>query len=282
MTVPGPSTGTLFLVGTPIGNLEDITLRALRILREVPLIAAEDTRQTKKLLERYEIHRPLISYYEHNEAARVKLLLTKLRVGDVALVSEAGMPGISDPGYDLVRAAIDSGIPVVPIPGPSAPIAALAASGLPTDQFVYLGFLPRRGTDRRAAFAAIREEPRTLVAFESPHRLVASLQDAQAELGDRRVVVARELTKLHEAFVRGTLSEAIAQFEASPPRGEVTLVIAGAKPAPLEVNVAERAQELVGAGMSTRDVATILSQETGLPRRQIYQLLIDARKCAKM
>ncbi|HLH72847.1 MAG TPA: 16S rRNA (cytidine(1402)-2'-O)-methyltransferase, partial [Chloroflexota bacterium] len=136
--------GTLYLVGTPIGNLEDITMRALRILREVPLIAAEDTRQTRKLLDRYDIHQPLISYFEHNEAERVKLLLARLRDGDIALVSEAGMPGISDPGYDLVRAAIDAGIRVVPIPGPSAPIAALAASGLPTDQFLYVGFLPRR------------------------------------------------------------------------------------------------------------------------------------------
>src|SRR6185437_6908779 len=160
--------GQLFLVGTPIGNLEDITLRALRVLREVPLIAAEDTRQTRKLLDRYEIQRPLISYYEHNERARVAALLDHLRDGDLALVSEAGMPGISDPGYDLVTAAIAAGVSVVPIPGPSAPVAALAASGLPTDQFVYLGFLPRRRAERRKFLKSVGAEPRTVIVFESP------------------------------------------------------------------------------------------------------------------
>jgi 16S rRNA (cytidine1402-2'-O)-methyltransferase len=177
--------GTLYLVGTPIGNLEDITMRALRVLGDVPLIAAEDTRQTRKLLDRYDLHQRLVSYFEHNERARIAPLLEHLREADLALVSDAGMPGVSDPGYDLVQAAIAAGARVVPVPGPSAPIAALAASGLPTDQFVYVGFLPRRAGERRRFLASIRAEPRTIVAFEAPHRLVATLEDILAELGVR-------------------------------------------------------------------------------------------------
>jgi len=276
------SFGTLYLVATPIGNLEDITVRALRILREVPLIAAEDTRQTRKLLDRYDIHQPLISYYEHNEAARVHLLLERLRAGDVALVSEAGMPAISDPGYDLVRAAIDAGVQVVPIPGPSAPIAALAASGLPTDQFVYLGFLPRRSADRKKLLEGVRSEPRTLIAFESPHRLLDSLDDARFVLGDRQIAVARELTKLHEEFVRGTLGEVLHHFQSTSVRGEITLVIGGASPNPPSVDLEGRLAEISQSNLSTRDAVATLVEETGLSRRQVYQLLLDARKYAKM
>ncbi|MGH2461684.1 MAG: 16S rRNA (cytidine(1402)-2'-O)-methyltransferase [Chloroflexota bacterium] len=273
--------GTLYLVGTPIGNLEDVTLRALRILREVPLIAAEDTRQTRKLLDRYDIHQPLVSYFEHNERARVGPLLDRLQHGDLALVSEAGMPAISDPGYALVTAAIDAGIPVVPIPGPSAPIAALAASGLPTDQFVYLGFLPRRSGERRKLLRTIVHEPRTIVAFEAPHRLVDSLEDVVAELGDRRVVVARELTKIHEELARGVASDLLAGLRESPPRGEVTLVIEGAVEGE-PVDLATRLRELIDDGLSNRDVIGTLVAETGAPRRHIYRLLLDARKCVKM
>lgn len=277
--------GTLYLVGTPIGNLEDITLRALRILREVALIAAEDTRATRLLLDRYGIQRPLISYFEHNERAKVGVLLERLREGDVALVSEAGMPGISDPGYLLVRAAIDEGIRVVPVPGPSAPIAALAASGLPTDQFSYLGFLPRRTGDRRKLLRSVRLVTHTLIAFEAPHRLAESLRDIRAELGDRQVVVARELTKIHEEFVRGRLSEVLDRFVATPARGEVTLVLEGA---PAEASrldsaaVERRLRQLIAAGLSNRDITGTLAAETGLPRRQIYRLLLGARKYANM
>jgi len=278
----GESFGTLYLVATPIGNLEDITVRALRILREVPLIAAEDTRQTRKLLDRYDIHQPLISYFEHNEAARVQLLLERLRVGDVALVSEAGMPAISDPGYDLVRAAIDAGVRVVPIPGPSAPIAALAASGLPTDQFLYLGFLPRRSAERRKLLAGVLSEPRTLIAFESPHRLLDSLHDARSVLGDRPMALARELTKLHEEFVRGTIGEVLSHFLSTAVRGEITLVIGGATPMPPSVDLEGRLAEISQSNLSTRDAVTTLVEETGLPRRQAYQLLLGARKYAKM
>lgn len=269
--------GTLYLVGTPIGNLEDITLRALRVLREVPLIAAEDTRSTQNLLRRYEIQRPLVSYFEHNERDRTNYLIEKLREGDLALVSEAGMPGISDPGYDLVRAAIEQDIRVVPIPGPSAPVSALAASGLPTDGFVYLGFLPRRSVDRRKLFASQRDERRTIIAFESPHRLVAALADVQSELGDRPVVVARELTKIYEEFVRGSVSEVVARFQEVPPRGEITLLIGGAteertRPYDVQARVAELRLE----GRSNAEMAGLIARESGLPRREVYRLLLGS------
>ena len=277
--------GTLYLVGTPIGNLEDVTLRALRILREVPVIAAEDTRHTRTLLAHYDIHKPLISYFEQVEQKRLGTLLERLREGDVALVSDAGMPGISDPGYALVRAAIAAGIPVVPIPGPSAPIAALAASGLPTDQFVYLGFLPRRSSDRRKLLGEVTAEPRTLIAFETPHRLVAVLDDVEAVLGDRPVVVARELTKLHEEFLRGTANRVRQQILGAPIRGEITLLIGGAAPGPSQLAadaLAARVQDLVDAGRSTREIVEQLSREPGASRREVYRLLLEVRNCAKM
>lgn len=268
--------GQLFLVGTPIGNLEDITLRALRILREVPLIAAEDTRQTRKLLDRYEIQRPLVSYYEHNERARVASLLDHLREQDLALVSEAGMPGISDPGYDLVQAAIAAGVSVVPIPGPSAPVAALAASGLPTDQFVYLGFLPRRPAERRKFLKSVGAEPRTMILFESPNRLIATLEDIASELGDRQVVVARELTKIHEEFVRGRVRDVLTRFEAKAPRGEITLLIAGNSAEPTPTDPDDLIRELRSAGLSNAEIAGRVSKECGVPRREIYRLLIES------
>ncbi|HEY8884494.1 MAG TPA: 16S rRNA (cytidine(1402)-2'-O)-methyltransferase [Chloroflexota bacterium] len=277
--------GTLYLVGTPIGNLEDVTLRALRILREVPVIAAEDTRHTRTLLAHYDIHKPLISYFEQVEQKRLGTLLERLREGDVALVSDAGMPSISDPGYALVRAAIAAGIPVVPIPGPSAPIAALAASGLPTDQFVYLGFLPRRSSDRRKLLGEVTAEPRTLIAFETPHRLVAVLDDVEAVLGDRPVVVARELTKLHEEFLRGTANRVRQQILGAPIRGEITLLIGGAAPGPSQLAadaLAARVQDLVDAGRSTREIVEQLSREPGASRREVYRLLLEVRNCAKI
>ena len=209
----------LYVVATPIGNLEDVTLRAIRVLKEVKLIAAEDTRKTKRLLDHYGISTPMTSYYEHNKMTKLGYLLRFLETDDLALVSEAGMPGISDPGYELVVAAAKQGVRVVPIPGPSAIVAAVAVSGLPTDQFTYLGFLPRKKSERVHLLEQVALETRTLVAFEAPHRLIDALKDLLDVLGDRRMAVVRELTKLHEEIFRGTTSEAIEHFQ--QPKGRV-------------------------------------------------------------
>jgi len=219
--------GTLYLVGTPIGNLEDISLRALRVLREVGLIAAEDTRTTRKLLSHYDIHTPLTSYHDFSGPGKTRHLISRLAEIDVALVSEAGMPGLSDPGYPLVRAALDAGVPVTTVPGPSALVSALVLSGLPTHACHYLGFLPRKSGGRRKLLQRVAAEPDTLVMYESPHRLVAALRDLEAVLGQRRMAAARELTKRFEEIVRGTAGEVRAHFERVPPRGEFTLVVAG-------------------------------------------------------
>jgi 16S rRNA (cytidine1402-2'-O)-methyltransferase len=215
----------LYVVGTPIGNLEDISLRAVRILREVGLVAAEDTRKTRRLLNAYNIETPLTSYHEHSSRAKLDYLLSHLEKEDLAIVSEAGMPGLSDPGYDLIIAAIDRGISVVPVPGPSAVITALVVSGLPTDQFVYVGFLPRRKGHRQRLLSSISDESRTIVAFEAPHRLRGALADVEEILGDRRVSVCRELTKVHEEVFRGRVGQAREHF--AQPRGEFSLVIEG-------------------------------------------------------
>jgi len=215
----------LYVVATPIGNLEDITLRALRVLGEVQLIAAEDTRTARKLLNRYNIKTRLTSYFEHNKRMKMPVLLEMLEDQDIALISEAGMPGISDPGYELIKAAIENDIQVVALPGSSAVTTALAAAGLPADQFVYLGFLPRKKGEKRSLLASVKEEPRTLVCFESPYRVVDSLKAMLEVLGDRNVAVCRELTKLHEEVFRNTLSGAVAHFQ--KPRGEFTIVIQG-------------------------------------------------------
>ncbi|MCL5110597.1 MAG: 16S rRNA (cytidine(1402)-2'-O)-methyltransferase [Chloroflexi bacterium] len=276
--------GTLFVVATPIGNLEDISLRALRVLREAGLVAAEDTRSTKHLLSRYDIHTPVTSYFEHNKLSKLEAILAATREGDVALVSEAGMPGISDPGYELVRAALERGIPVVPVPGPSAGLAALAVSGLPTDQYVYLGFLPRKGGERRRSLAEVANEPRTLVAYEAPHRLLSSLEDALAALGDRPMAAARELTKLHEEVARGSISEVLAHFRQTEPRGEFTLVFAGRarEEAASEPEVARaRLAELRAAGRSGRAAVDQVVGETGLPRRQVYRLWLELERAQR-
>ena len=215
----------LYVVGTPIGNLEDISLRAVRILREVGLVAAEDTRKTRRLLNAYNIETPLTSYHEHSSRAKLDYLLSHLEKEDLAMVSEAGMPGLSDPGYDLIIAAIDRGVSVVPVPGPSAVITALVVSGLPTDQFVYVGFLPRRKGHRQRLLSSISDESRTIVAFEAPHRLRGALADVEEILGDRRVSVCRELTKVHEEVFRGRVGQAREHF--AQPRGEFSLVIEG-------------------------------------------------------
>jgi 16S rRNA (cytidine1402-2'-O)-methyltransferase len=215
----------LYVVATPIGNLEDISLRALRVLREVKLIAAEDTRKTRRLLNAYNIETPLTSYHEHSKRAKLDYLLGYLEKEDLALVSEAGMPGLSDPGYDLIVAAIERGISVVSVPGPSAVITALVVSGLPTDQFVFVGFLPRRKGQRQRLLSSISDEARTIVAFEAPHRVREALTDIEEILGDRRVSVCRELTKVHEEVFRGRMSQAREHF--AEPRGEFSLVIEG-------------------------------------------------------
>ena len=215
----------LYVVGTPIGNLEDISLRALRVLREVGLIAAEDTRKTRRLLNAYNIETSLTSYHEHTKRAKIEHLLGYLEREDLALVSEAGMPGLSDPGYDLIVAAVERGISVVPIPGASAVITALVVSGLPTDQFVYVGFFPRRKGQRQRLLSSIADESRTIVAFETPHRLKEALSDIEAILGDRRVSVCREVTKVHEEVFRGRVSQAREHFV--EPRGEFSLVVEG-------------------------------------------------------
>ncbi|HZU06559.1 MAG TPA: 16S rRNA (cytidine(1402)-2'-O)-methyltransferase [Chloroflexota bacterium] len=221
--------GTLYLVGTPIGNLEDITLRALRVLREVGLIAAEDTRTTRKLLSHYDIHTPLTSYHDFSGPGKIRFLLAKLAEMDVALVSEAGMPGLSDPGYPLVRAALEAGVHVTTVPGPTALVTALVLSGLPTHTCHYLGFLPRKPGARRRLLARVAAEPDTLVMYESPHRLVAALRDIEAVLGARPMAAARELTKRFEEVVRGTVREVREHFERVAPRGEFTLVVGGAE-----------------------------------------------------
>jgi 16S rRNA (cytidine1402-2'-O)-methyltransferase len=269
---------TLFLVATPIGNLEDIGQRALRILRLVDLIAAEDTRHTGKLLKHYDIETPLISFHEHSKRSKLQRLLDHLDQGDLALVSDAGTPVLNDPGYELVRQAIEAGHEISPIPGPSAPISALIASGLPADRFLYLGYLPRRSSDRRRAVREVAALPYTLIFFETPHRFLESLGDLLEELGDREMVVAREISKLHEEFFRGQISHALAHFQDHPPRGEITLVLAG-KPAE------EKAwsEEQLLAGIKERklqnippaQIASQLSAESNWPRREIYQLLIE-------
>ena len=271
--------GTLYIVGTPIGNLEDISLRALRTLREVDLIAAEDTRRTRKLLARYGIGTPLTSYHEHNKLAKLDLLLETLREKDVALVSEAGMPGLSDPGYELVRAAIEAHIPVVPIPGPSALVTALVVSGLPTDSFLYLGFLPRRKAERRCLLTSVAEERRTIIAFEAPHRLLASLNDIREVLGNRRIAVARELTKAFEEVIRGNIDDAIQRFSEARPRGEFTLVIEGAKDMVWEeAQVKEELEKLLAAGVEDREAIKQVAKSAGWPRREVYKIWLGMQK----
>jgi len=268
----------LYVVGTPIGNLEDISLRALRILGEIDLIAAEDTRRTRKLLTHYGIKTPLTSYHEHNKLTKLDELLSTLQQKDVALVSEAGMPGLSDPGYELIEAAIARGIPVVPVPGPSALITALVVSGLPTDSLLYVGFLPRRRNERRHLLASVAGERHTLVAFEAPHRLRSSLADLKDVLGDRRIALARELTKVYEEVWRGSVSQALDHFEENPPRGEFTLVIEGAKEERVawdEGQVMEALAELLAEGVERKEAVKAVSELAGWPKREVYKVALQ-------
>jgi 16S rRNA (cytidine1402-2'-O)-methyltransferase len=270
--------GTLYLVATPIGNLEDITHRAVRVMKEARLIAAEDTRQTAKLLRRYAISTPLISYHEHNEQKRKERLLEELAAGDVALVSDAGTPGLSDPGYDLVQAALRANHAVVSIPGPSAPITALVASGLPTDAFIFLGYLPRRAGDRRRLLQEVAAERRTLVAFEAPHRLRRALADIESILGGNRpVAICRELTKVHEQILRGPLREMRRHFEEKEPRGEFTLVISGlqAEGAWDERAVRAAIARELEQGCRPSQAAQRVAAEAGWSRKDVYRLILE-------
>ena len=271
---------TLYLVSTPIGNLEDLSPRAIRILREVKLIAAEDTRRTVKLLNHFQISTPSTSYYEHNKGYKTEAVMNALSQGDVALVSDAGTPGLNDPGYLLVRAAIDAGHTVSPIPGPSAPIAALVVSGLPTDRFIYLGYLPRKAGERQRAIQDVKSLSYTLIFFETPHRMLESLQDLQDILGDRQIAVAGELTKMFEEVFRGKISEAKIQFQGHPARGEYTLIIDG------QSKSAEKWQEeelqaairvMLDSDISPFQAAQQLAEQSGWPRRKIYKILTEIR-----
>ena len=266
----------LFVVPTPIGNLEDITLRALRILKEVDVVAAEDTRSAQHLLQHHGIAKPTISFFEGNEAARTDELAERLRAGEkIALISEAGMPGVSDPGQRLVARAVELGLPVVVLPGPSAALTALVGSGLPTDAFHFAGFLPRQEGARREAIGRLRPIPATLIFYEAPGRTAATLVDLAAGLGEsRRGCVARELTKIYEELVRGTLGELARRYAEAPPRGEVTLVVEGAGEARAEIDVEAEVRRRLAAAESPKEIAAALALATGKPRRQIYQLAL--------
>ena len=274
---------TLFLVGTPIGNLEDISLRALRLLREVHLVAAEDTRVTGRLLRHYDIATPMASYHDFSRQGRIEELIERAKAGDIALVSDAGMPGLSDPGYRLVRAAIKAGYQVTPIPGPSAAVAALVSSGLPTDKFLYLGFLPRQQKARRAALQTVVELPYTLVLYEAPHRLLNLLSDIVSTLGDRDLCIARELTKLHEEIWRGTASQAIHHFGQGQIRGEVTVVLAGAAKDEVKWSETEVLTELerqLVAGVSGKKAVASLVEQSGWNRRDVYRMALQLKRNA--
>lgn len=269
--------GILYLVATPIGNLEDLSPRAVRILREAALIAAEDTRHTGALLKHFEIKSPLTSYFEHNKIGKLDRILEALAGGDVALVSDAGTPAINDPGYELVQAALAAGFDVRPVPGPSAPISALTVSGLPTDSFLYLGYLPHKTGERRKAVGQVSSLPYTLVFLETPHRIVDSLEDLLFALGDRRICVAREMTKLYEEYWRGLISGAIEHFKSREPRGEFTLVIEGKKTETrerwTEADLLDAIQKELANAQSARDIASSLSEISGWGRREVYDLV---------
>lgn len=267
--------GSLYLVPTPLGNLEDITLRALRILSEVSLIATEDTRTTGRLLKHFEIRCPMISYHEHSSPVQMEQILAALAEGDVALVSEAGTPLLSDPGFELVRLASERGVSVIPLPGPSAVTTALAASGLPPVPFMFLGFLPRKANERRKLLADLSKQSATLVCFEAPHRFRATLTDMVNVLGaERLVAVCREMTKMHEEIWRGTLAEAQEEWSGREPRGEFTLVIAGASPEAAwdQTQVETALAEAMAAGKTAKDAVKQVKEQSGWSKRKVYAL----------
>lgn len=277
--------GCLYLVGTPIGNLEDITLRALRILKEADQIACEDTRHTQKLLSHYEIQKPLVSYHEHNEMTRAPELVVAMEQGArIALVSDAGMPLVSDPGYRLVTLCARHQIPVIPVPGPSALLAALSASGLPNEEFLFVGFLPARSGERRRALDRLRLEDRTLILYEAPHRVAETVNDALAILGDRPACLAREVTKIHEEFRRASLSELASSLEEKPVRGEITLLIGAQLPgqstaADTSQSIADRVDELIRqAKLDRKEALKLAAKERGLTRREAYSKILESQE----
>ncbi|MBL8091707.1 MAG: 16S rRNA (cytidine(1402)-2'-O)-methyltransferase [Anaerolineales bacterium] len=269
--------GTLYLVATPIGNLEDMNPRGVRILKESLLIAAEDTRHTKILLDHFQIKTPYTSYFEHNKIHKLDLILDTLSQGDVALVSDAGTPAINDPGYELVKAALSASFDVRPVPGPSAPISALTVSGLPTDSFLYLGYLPHKKTERKKTLTEIYGQPYTLIFLESPHRLLDSLADIQETLGNRRICIAREMTKMYEEYFRGDITEAISYFKSKEPRGEFTLVIEGKKKEEKEKWTEEELLKAIKKELkkdkSAKEISSELAESSGWNKKEIYNLI---------
>ncbi|MEM9777143.1 MAG: 16S rRNA (cytidine(1402)-2'-O)-methyltransferase [Chloroflexota bacterium] len=262
-------------MATPIGNLEDMSFRAVRTLQEVDLIAAEDTRHSGKLLKHFDISTPLVSFHDHSDNSKIEQLIGRMATSRVALISDAGTPGLSDPGYRLVRAAIDANIPITPIPGPAAAIAGLVTSGLPTDQFLFMGFLPRQTGKRQNALKVVQQLSCTLIAYESPHRLPALLEDILTVLGDRPVVVCREISKMYEEFWRGSAQEAAAYFTQDNVRGEVTIVIGGAAEEQAEWDdnaLLDALKQAIDSGMSKKDAAAHVAAMSGQKKRQVYQL----------
>jgi 16S rRNA (cytidine1402-2'-O)-methyltransferase len=270
--------GTLYLVATPIGNLEDMSPRAIRVLREASLIAAEDTRHTGKLLKHFGIETPITSYFEHNKLDKLDYILEKLTTGDVALVSDAGTPAVNDPGYELVKAALDANHDVKPIPGPSAPITALTVSGLPTDSFLYLGYLPHKTSERHRRLEDVESQPYTLVFLESPYRIVESLEDIYLILGDRKICVAREMTKMFEEYWRGNVSEAVAYFKSQPARGEFTLVLQGkthnnGNARWTEEELLRAIERERKAEKSAKEISADLAKQSGWNKKEVYRLI---------
>ena len=283
MVVQEP-TGTLYVCATPIGNLEDITLRALRVLAEVHLIAAEDTRRTRKLLTHYDIHTPLISYHQHNTASRTLELLDKLKVGvDIALVSDAGTPGISDPGQEIIEKAIQEGIPVIPVPGPSAVITALTIAGYATDTFTFCGFVPRGRREKRRFLEDVGQWPHTTVLYEAPHRLLDTLRVLGETMPKRSLAVCRELTKVHEEVVRGLPQEVLVHFDHASPRGECVLVLSAQAAGQPQENdevgssmpLPEAVLQLMAEGVNKKSAIKQVAKERGIPRREVYKAVID-------
>jgi 16S rRNA (cytidine1402-2'-O)-methyltransferase len=267
--------GTLYIIATPIGNLEDITLRAVRVLKEADLIAAEDTRHTKKLLDRYGIETPLTSYHDHNKEEKAPVIVARLLEGkSVALVSDAGTPGISDPGYFLINLAVHEGVPVAPIPGATAAIAALSISGLPTDRFVFEGFLPSKHTARLKRLEELSTEDRTLVFYEAPHRVIRAVEDVLSVFGDRAAVLTRELTKVHEEVVRGALSHILARLKQGTTKGEFTLIVHGATEmrGQADISPEEYLKNLMlHRGLTKKEAIAATAEELGLPKKEVYQ-----------
>jgi 16S rRNA (cytidine1402-2'-O)-methyltransferase len=270
------STGVLYIVATPIGNLEDITLRAIRVLKEADAIAAEDTRHTQKLLSKFAIHTPLTSYHDHNKEEKAPVLVSRLLEGEsIALVSDAGTPGISDPGYFLINLAIDQKVPVVPIPGATAAIAALSVSGLPTDRFVFEGFLPSKHTARMKRLTELAKEDRTLIFYEAPHRIMQALEDMQTVLGDRKAVLTRELTKVHEQVLRGRIPDVRKQLEAGSMKGEFTIIVEAAASGADQVNISaeEYLKNLIlHRGLPKKEAIAVAAHDLGVPKKEIYKI----------